>query len=243
MSRAQIERAGFLKSFPNLLGCVCTLHGTEAEIGAAVDPHAPGEAWTAALSAADLVLTPAACYPVYPLVAGRGPVPDDGLLFDVAADCFRREPSREAHRMQSFRMREYVRIGRAEQVVAFRSRWIARAQEMAEALALPCRVAAATDPFFGRLGQVRGIVQLQQSLKFELLVSTWALGEPTACMSFNYHQDHFGTIWDLRGATGDAAHTACVAFGMDRLAVALFCHHGLDTQQWPAQVRQTLGFA
>ena len=38
MSRAQLEQSGYLKSFPNLLGCVCALHGTEAEIRAAADP-------------------------------------------------------------------------------------------------------------------------------------------------------------------------------------------------------------
>ena len=28
MNRAQLEKSGYLKSFPNLLGCVCGLHGT-----------------------------------------------------------------------------------------------------------------------------------------------------------------------------------------------------------------------
>ena len=32
MSRSQLEKSGYLKSFPNLLGCVCALHGTEASI-------------------------------------------------------------------------------------------------------------------------------------------------------------------------------------------------------------------
>ena len=36
MSRRQLEKSGYLKSFPNLLGCVCALHGTEAEIYRAV---------------------------------------------------------------------------------------------------------------------------------------------------------------------------------------------------------------
>src|SRR4051812_50115000 len=36
MSRSQLEKSGYLKSFPNLLGCVCGLHGTEREINAAV---------------------------------------------------------------------------------------------------------------------------------------------------------------------------------------------------------------
>ena len=32
MNRGQLEKSGYLKSFPNLLGCVCGLHGTEREI-------------------------------------------------------------------------------------------------------------------------------------------------------------------------------------------------------------------
>jgi hypothetical protein len=59
-------------------------------------------------------------------------------------------------------------------------------------------------------------------------------------MSFNYHRDHFGTTWDLRTEAGDVAHTGCVAFGMDRLALALFCTHGSDLRRWPRLVRDTL---
>ena len=75
MSRHQLERSGYLKSFPNLLGCVCALHGSEAEINAAVARHDQGGDWTTSLTPADLVLSPAACYPVYPIAAERGAVP------------------------------------------------------------------------------------------------------------------------------------------------------------------------
>src|SRR4051812_36924247 len=59
MSRKQLEKSGYLKSSPNLLGCVCALHGTEAEIRAAADRHAAGGDWTTDLAPADLVLSPA----------------------------------------------------------------------------------------------------------------------------------------------------------------------------------------
>jgi seryl-tRNA synthetase len=242
MSRRQLEKSGYLKSFPNLLGCVCALHGTEDEIRSAADRFETGGDWTASLAPADLVLSPAACYPVYPLAAARGPVPSDGLQFDVACDCFRREPSRHLDRLQSFRMREYVRIGSPGQVTSFRERWVERAQRLARELRLPHRVAPASDPFFGRTGQVMAVSQLQQSLKFELLVPVRSEEEPTACMSFNYHLDHFGQIWDMRDDAGTIVHTGCIAFGMDRLAVALFCEHGLDVRGWPAAVRARLRF-
>src|SRR6516162_2375155 len=88
MSRKQLEKSGYLKSFPNLLGCVCALHGSEASIRAAVDRHEQGGDWTASVTSSDLVLSPAACYPVYPIVATRGPLPKGGLLFDIEADVF-----------------------------------------------------------------------------------------------------------------------------------------------------------
>jgi seryl-tRNA synthetase len=243
MSRAQLEKSGYLKSFPNLLGCVCGLHGSERDINAAVSRFDAGGDWTTSLSPADLVLSPAACYPVYPIAASRGPLPEGGLRFDVAADCFRREPSRHLDRLQSFRMREYVCIGMPDDVAAFRERWMDRAQGLARELGLTFRVDHASDPFFGRVGQMKAVSQKQQSLKFELLVPLRSEEQPTACMSFNYHREHFGATWGIEDANGEPAHTGCVAFGMDRLAVALFHTHGTDLARWPAPVRAALGLA
>jgi seryl-tRNA synthetase len=200
-----------------------------------------GEAWTDALQTTDLVLAPAACYPVYPMAAARGPIPRDGLVFDVACDCFRREPSRDIDRLQSFRMREFVFIGAPDQATAFRQSWKERAVGLADALGLAHRIEAASDPFFGRVGAIVGRFQVAQALKFELLVPVRSADQPTACMSFNYHRDHFGQTWAMRGEDGEPAHTACVAFGMDRLAVALFATHGVDAARWPASVRGALG--
>jgi seryl-tRNA synthetase len=240
MSRRNLEKSGYLHSFPHLLGAVCCLHGEEAEIRAAVErPDADG-GWTAALAATDLVLSPAACYPVYPLVAARGPVPATGVTFDVACDCFRHEPSRNLDRMQSFRMREYVFIGAPAQVDAFRARWLERAQGIARQLGLTHQLAGASDPFFGRVGKIMAMSQMEQALKLEMLIPVRSAAEPTACMSFNCHRDHFGATWDLRTEDGAVAHTGCVAFGIDRLALALFVQHGLKVATWPRAVRDEL---
>ncbi len=240
MSRRQLEKSGYLKSFPHFLGCVCCLDGAEAQIRGTVERFEAGEDWTPALSAADLVLTPAACYPVYPLVASRGEVPAEGLMFDVAGDCFRREPSRDLDRLQAFRMREYVCVGAPEQIDDFRCRWMARGEDLAGELGLPYRLEQASDAFFGRGGKLMAMSQIEQALKFELLVPIRSAEQPTACMSFNYHRDHFGNAWNICNAAGQVMHTGCVAFGMDRLALALFATHGLETADWPKSVRQAL---
>ena len=237
-NRAHIEKSGYLHSFPNLLGAVCCLHGTEAEIRSVVDKK--NGAWVEALAPTDLVLTPAACYPLYPLVASRGAIPATGLLFDVASDCFRHEPSLDIDRFQSFRMREFVCMGQPEDVAKFRERWMARAPQFADTLGLNYRIDGASDPFFGRTGKLLAMNQIEQALKFELLIPVRPGQEATACMSFNYHRDHFGTKWGLKLATGEVAHTGCVAFGIDRLGLALFAAHGTDLQAWPGRTREAL---
>jgi seryl-tRNA synthetase len=240
MSRKQLEKSGYLKSFPNLLGCVCALHGSEASIRSAVDRYDDGGDWTTSVTSSDLVLSPAACYPVYPIVATRGQLPAGGLQFDIEADVFRHEPSRSLDRLQSFRMREFVRIGSPQEILEFRESWMAKAPLLAGDLGLPFTIDVANDPFFGRVGQVMAVSQRQQALKFELLIPYYPGASPTACMSFNYHREHFGQVWGIHDDKGELAHTSCVAFGIDRLAVALFAIHGLDLVKWPAVTRAAM---
>jgi seryl-tRNA synthetase len=236
MSREQLEKSGYLHSFPHLLGGVSCLRGDEATIRNLVERSD----WVNELSATEMVLAPAACYPVYPTAAAAGAVPANGVVFDVSSDCFRHESTHELGRFQSFRMREFVCIGTPEQVLGFRSRWMFHAQRMANLLGLVNRIAPASDPFFGRAGRLAAMSQLEQSLKFELLLPLRSEDDPTACMSFNYHRDHFSTVWQLVTEGGDKAHTACVAFGLERLALALFRAHGLELEQWPVAVRESL---
>ena len=59
-------------------------------------------------------------------------------------------------------MREFVRIGTPEQIRAFREGWMARAQQLADELALPYTLEVASDPFFGRVGQMMAVSQVQQ---------------------------------------------------------------------------------
>ncbi len=242
ISRAQVERSGYLKSFPHLLGCVSCLEGSEGEIRALVDGADAEHSWTSRLATTELVLAPAACYPIYPIAASRGRTPAAGLWFDVTCDCFRHETSYEIGRFQSFRMREYVRIGSPEQVTEFRERWLSKAKELADLLLLPYQIDTASDPFFGRAGKLMAVNQIEQALKFELLIPVHSTEKPTACMSFNYHRDHFGTTWGISLANGEVAHTACVAFGMDRLALAIFATHGIDIEGWPDHVKKALSF-
>ena len=240
VNRAQFERSEYMKAFPHFAGTVHCFCGDERGHRDILRCIETGEDWTSQQAASDVVLTPAACYPIYPVVAARGPVPENGVLVDVMSYCFRHEPSLEPTRLQMFRMREYVCIGAPAHVMAFRADWLKRGDALISRLGLPHEVDVANDPFFGRSGRVLANSQRDQELKFEMLVPVNSATNPTACMSFNYHLDHFGRVWDINLADGTPAHTACVGFGLERLTMALFRHHGLSPKSWPASVRSAL---
>ena len=82
--------------------------------------------------------------------------------------------------------------------------------------------------------------QKAQKLKFEVLVPVISESDPTACCSFNYHQDKFGKAFDIKAPDGEVAHTACLGFGMERVVMALFQAHGFDPEKWPQGVRDRL---
>jgi len=234
--RADLERIGYFRNFPHLLGTVHCFCGDERTHRDLVKTHDAGGDWTGAQAASDLVLTPASCYPVYPAMAARGVVPEQGYTVQVQSHCFRREPSTDLARMQSFQMHEFVRIGSPEQAWAFREEWTERGRDFFAALRLSAELEAANDPFFGRAAGVMGQGQRQQQLKYELKVAINDAAATTACMSFNAHLDHFGKALELRTPDGEAAHTACVGFGLERIALALFRWHGVDPAAWPSDV-------
>lgn len=240
MPRTSLVRSGYLKSFPQLLGTIHCFCGNEADHRTLLRCVEANEEWTGQQEATDLLLTPATCYALYPIVARRGRLPEEGGIYDLHSWCFRHEPSLDPARMQAFRLREYVRIGRNDQVLAFRQLWFERAQDFISELALPYDIDVANDPFFGRSGRLMADSQRDQKLKYELLVPISSEAKPTACMSFNYHLNHFGEAWDIALSDGSQAFSGCIGFGLERLALALFRHHGLDTDRWPPGVRQAL---
>lgn len=240
MPRRDLETVGYLKSFPHLAGSIFSFEGSEADAAEQYERAQRHEDWSEFQDQTDLVLTPAACYPVYPAIAARGPLAPGGVTIDAGGSyVFRHEPSGDPARLQMFHQREIVRIGEPETVQAWRDLWRGRAVELLGTLGLEVRLEVATDPFFGRSGRMLAASQREQQLKFEVLTQI-AGPEPTAVASFNYHQDHFSSAYGIELADGGEAHTACLGFGLERIAIALFNQHGLDPRTWPGEVRDRL---
>lgn len=240
-AREHYERLSHIRNFPDLMGSVHTFKGDEKahrDLLSIFDKH---EDWTAALDPAAVMLVPAGCYPLYPTAEGTT-LPAGGRRVDTEGFIFRHEPSNDPARMQIFRQREFVRLGTAEEALEHRNFWLAKGQEIYKSVGLNVEAVVANDPFFGRGGKVQKAMQIEQVLKYELVIPICSVEKPTAISSCNYHLDTFGVAFGIRSHDGEPAHTACVGFGLERTALALFKTHGLSVKSWPREVRDVLGY-
>jgi seryl-tRNA synthetase len=238
VARSLIERVGYLDNFPQLAGSIHSFTGSDAQARTLSARVHAGERWEDLFSVTGSMLTPAACYPVYPLFSGL--LRPGGRLVTVTGWVYRHEPSTEPTRLQAFRMREFIRAGRADEVLAWRDGWLERGLALLGSLGLPVRSDVASDPFFGRAGTMMAASQREQRLKFEIVVPVISADKPTAICSFNWHQDHFSAAFGIRSSDGATASTACLGFGLERVVLALLKTHGLQPGRWPAEVRELL---
>ncbi|OEV05619.1 seryl-tRNA synthetase [Streptomyces oceani] len=181
------------------------------------------------LQPASLGLPSASCYAVYLDLEGRT-VADDTLV-TVVSWCFRKEQQYEGLRRQlGFRMREIVALGSQEHAEEHLCSLSERITSFAEALDLPLRKEAATDPFFDKGGS-KAVLQRLIPVKHEFLF------EDLAIASVNTHRNFFGDRCSISRPAGGPVFTSCVAFGLERWLSALSRRHGSREAAADAVVR------
>jgi seryl-tRNA synthetase len=238
VARQTFAQTNYIESFPDLMGSIHVFRGGDRDHAELLRRLEVDKDWPELLEPAEVVMASAACHPVYPLCAGRLPV--GGRRFTVMSYCFRHEPSVDPARMQSFRMQEVVYVGDPSGAERHRQAGLEFGVEMLERLGLPMAVVPANDPFFGRLGAVLAAGQREEHLKMEGVTPITSEERPTAIMSGNCHRDHFSLPFGIETAQGERAHSACVAFGIERIVLALFVRHGFDLDSWPNAPRELL---
>lgn len=236
IARSVIDTTEYADSFPHLLGTIKTLD--ESEAAQYLHEVAQGTAEDELREVSDVVLVPATCYSLYPLVADA-PVAH-GMTYSVMGNCFRAEASTEIGRFRSFRMREFVYFGSLDECTAWRDNRADVAIEMFAQLGMAADKELATDPFFRPLQRVMGPSQIEQELKYEIVVPITA-DRRIAIASANLHKDHLCHRFEIKHDDGEIACSTCAAFGMERILLALIAHHGLALDAWPGEVTRALG--
>jgi hypothetical protein len=235
IAAADLERIDYFRSFPHLATFAVCLDADEDNLGrfAGGEPvSAGGQVALTEVAPVEAVLTPAACYHLYAHHQGRHF--DDAGYFTTRATCFRRESYyRPLERQWSFTMREIVCLGNAEETQTFLDEATDDVDALAVELDLPLSWAEASDPFFRPSRNPQYLMQQVDPTKHELLFD-----DRLAIASTNLHHDHFGRAFDISRTSGTGgavqpAHSACVAFGIERWLAAVVRCHGADSAGWP----------
>jgi seryl-tRNA synthetase len=235
IARSVIDTTEYADSFPHLLGTIKTLD--EEAAPKYLHDVANGVPEDELRDVSDIVIVPATCYSLYPLVAGG--VVEPGTTYRVRGNCFRAEASTELGRFRSFRMSEFVYFGSLDQCTTWRDRRADVAIEMFAELGLTAEKELATDPFFRPLQRVMGPSQIEQQLKYELVVKLTD-DRSIAIASANLHKDHLCHRFEIHEAEDTISNSTCAAFGMERVVLTLIARHGLDFDAWPDSVKTLL---
>lgn len=173
------------------------------------------------------LLTPAACYHFYihfQQSAFAGP-----RYLTTKNTCFRNEHAfTPLERQWSFSMREIVCIGDYDDTQGFLATMRAAVSAWVAELGLAVQWEVASDPFFDPSNNPKHLLQRIQPNKWEMMFE-----DRLALGSANHHRTYFGEAFGIE-ARGATAHTACVAFGVERWMAALLATYGASAADWPA---------
>lgn len=184
------------------------------------------------------VVRHAACVPVYPLLKDAQISKDKPRYFLVSGKCFRNEGANtcELSRLNEFFMKEFVCVGTLEQTMQM----IAKARELwhewIEKFDLNCTIETANDSFFASNYKKLKLFQLIGDSKQEFRVLVPSSGTYCAVSSSNVHRTHFTKPYNIKNEEA-YCHSACFAFGLERLAYTLLAQKGVDSELWDEQTR------
>ena len=223
----RLQRVDYLSSFPHQATFAARLDPASlTEFRAEEVSGDRGEVTPGRLAPVSEVLTPAACYHLYS--SREGESFDRPCYLTTRNTCYRQESRYEPlRRLWSFTMREIVCLGTQAETAAFLQRARAAVDELLSLIDLPAEWLNATDPFFQPRSNPKYLLQRVQPAKYEA-----TYGGDLAIASMNLHHDHFGTAFGL-ARDGEPAHSACMAFGLERWLFAITDMYGIDPASWP----------
>ncbi|MDP4177188.1 MAG: hypothetical protein Q8900_02465 [Bacillota bacterium] len=195
------------------------------------------------MSRARHVIKNAACGPIYPSLEGKKIDVDEApLVYFVMDKCFREEASNvfELARLNEFSMAEIVFLGTDAQV----RNGIGQARQLwdfwLECFGLNCVIETANDSFFAGNYKKLKLFQLLGDAKLEYRLLLPHNSNYIASSSINFHRTHFSKKYNITTHEG-YCQTACIAFGLERLAYAFLCQKGINPEAWDEGSKNEIG--
>jgi seryl-tRNA synthetase len=242
-----LGRANYFRNFPGSLTFACHLPEAPENIEAFSKRHADccelDSETQKDLAPPKFGLSPATCLHVYHRWLGQT-LPGKSV-YGVCGRCFRYESSNmtDLRRLWEFTMREIVFLGQSDWVRQQRDRSTNQMAEILEELELAGEIRTASDPFFvspDSLAQTW--FQLASDSKYEISLRL-PDDQRLAVGSYNLHGEYFGRQFEMVLPDQSSAHSACVAFGLERWIWAFIAEHGQDISRWPRAAREAPEFA
>ncbi|MEO3787210.1 hypothetical protein ABGB12_28120 [Actinocorallia sp. B10E7] len=227
-----IDQCGYLDAFPRFAMFVSRLRA-DIDVYARFAELTPrGRDLLALTDGAAHCLPPTMCFHTYHQFAGRRLA--ETAVVTSRGKAFRFE-SRYEHgldRLWDFTIRETVFLGDRTAIRDRQAALMEDVRELLGALGLRASCEVANDPFFADADPRVIALQIVAESKREVRMP---IGDDrsVAVASFNYADDHFTRRFDITAPEGTHLKSACVGFGLERLAYAFLCQYGLDEQTWP----------
>ena len=234
-----LSKCRYLQSFPQFLTLAMHLNenmdvlsqfSQECRLvdGAVVVPEG-------SLAPSTTVLSPTVCFHLYSWLEGQelnGP-----MSVTAKGHCHRYESRTMSglERLWDFQMREIMFVGSSEHVEKQRTDCLEQCIRLLDKWNITYEIISATDPFYVDGFSAVANYQAAFELKYEIRVPLpYAPGRTMAIGSINRHHDFFGKSLNFKDKNIPGySHTACVGFGLERVAWAWLCTHGVNPNDWP----------
>lgn len=183
-----------------------------------------------ALEPAGYINNPSICMHSY--IQYEGSVIDSRhpVVLTAKGKCKRKEAKEYVtlDRLSDFTMREIVFMGPEQYVLEKRRRYMDLAEGLMKDLSIVGNIKESNDPFFKKEDAAKSGFQRRFKLKYELNFMDMDGDREVAVASFNYHGIHFGRAFRILTEDNKYIYTACMAFGLERLAYTYITQTGPD---------------
>ena len=233
-----MAKSGYLGNFPHHALLVAGVKRAAESVRQETKPS--GAPAADDLADPQQMLAPTVCYRCFEAMIGEKI--GDSAIFTGTAHCNRNEGFIDDNltRLQSFLMREIIFFGATDEVGELRRQILEHARAAIEDWGLTARAVTASDPFFMSANQGKRGYQTLMQLKYEMQLALPHDGTWLSCMSFNDHQGSLVGPYDIQAERGGALTSGCVGYGLERLAYAILCQHGIDRESWPRRLRRII---